>query len=98
MVSQITIVAVPENFPKASPGATYYYPPHDKNGGPGEFVLDSLAPGDYQVFAFDHPEGLEYSNREVLQNYASQAAHVTLSPGQRTQITLELIRTGEVPK
>ena len=62
---------------------------------PTEFHLDGLAPGDYLVFAFDHAEGLEYSNRDVLQSFVSQAAHVTLSPNQRAKVTLELIRTGD---
>ena len=80
---------------KASPGITYWYPSRDKNSPPAEFQLDWLAPGDYLVFAFDHAEGLEYTNRDVLQSYVSQAAHVTLSPNQRAKVTLELIRTRE---
>ena len=74
----------------------YYNPPKDKSAEPADgFMINSLAPGDYLVFAFDHAEGLEYSNPDVLQNYISQATHVTLAPGQRARVTLELIRTGE---
>ena len=58
-------------------------------------MLDSLAPGDYLIFAFDHAEGLAYSNRDVLESYASQAVRVTLSPSQRSKVALELIRTSE---
>jgi hypothetical protein len=90
-----TIVAIPDGFTKALPQLSYYYPPKDNNAAPGEFVIHSLAPGDYQVFAFDHAESIEYANPDVLQNYASQAAHVTLAPNQRAKVTLELIRTGE---
>ena len=72
-----TIVAIPDGFTKALPQLSYYYPPKDNNAAPGEFVIHSLAPGDYQVFAFDHAESIEYANPDVLQNYASQAAHVT---------------------
>jgi Carboxypeptidase regulatory-like domain len=93
--SQVTIVAVPEAASKAAPGITYWYPPRHKNGPPPEFMLDSLAPGSYLIFAFEHAEGLEYSNRDVLESYVSQAAHVTLSPGQRAKVTLELIRIPE---
>ena len=93
--SQVTIVAVPERGSKASPAVTYWYPPRDKSGPPPEFTLDSLAPGDYLIFAFDHAEGLEYSNRDVLESYASQAVRVTLSPSQRSKVALELIRTSE---
>jgi hypothetical protein len=42
----------------------------------------------------DYAEGIEYSNPDALQTYASQAAHVTLSPNQKTQVALDLIRTG----
>jgi hypothetical protein len=93
--SQVTIVAVPANNSKGSPAVTYWYPPRQKNSPVPEFLIDSLAPGDYLVFAFDHAEGLEYGNREVLEGYVSQAAHVSLAPSQRTKVTLELIRTTE---
>ncbi len=89
------IIAVPERLAKASFGITYWYPSRDKNSTPAEFNLDRLAPGDYLVFAFDHAEGLEYTNRDVLQSYVSQAAHVTLSPNQSAKVSLELILTGE---
>src|SRR5580704_3731463 len=90
-----TIVAIPAGLAKAAPQVSYYYPPQGKNSGPGEFTLSSLAPGDYTVLAFDHVEDIEYSNPDVLQNYSSQAAHVTLAPGQRATVTLELVHTGE---
>ncbi len=93
--SQVTIVAVPERASKAAPGITYWSPPRDKSSPPSGFMLDSLAPGDYLVFAFEHAEGLEYSNRDLLESYVSQAAHVTLSPGQRAKVALELIRIPE---
>jgi hypothetical protein len=53
-----------------------------------------LAPGEYLIYAFDS-DRLEYTNPDVLQAYASQAAHVTLSPNQKLQVALELIRTGD---
>ncbi len=90
-----TIVAIPSGLAKAAPQVSYYYPLQGKNSGPGEFTLSSLAPGDYTVLAFDHVEDIEYSNPDVLQNYSSQAAHVTLAPGQRATVTLELVHTGE---
>jgi Carboxypeptidase regulatory-like domain len=90
-----TIVAVPDGLAKAAPQIGYYYPPQDKNSGPGEFTLSSLAPGEYMVLAFDHAEDIEYSNPDILQNYTSQATHVTLAPGQRATVTLELVHTGE---
>jgi hypothetical protein len=90
------VVAIPERVPKASPKLGYYNPPADKSAEPPDgFTINSLAPGDYLVFAFDHAEGVEYANPDVLQNYISQAAHVTLAPGQTAHVKLDLIRTGE---
>ena len=89
-----TVVAIPERLPKATPKMGYYYPPKDKSPESATFfVIDSLAPGDYLVFAFDHAESLEYANPDALQNYVSQATHVTLAPGQQAHVTLDLIRT-----
>jgi hypothetical protein len=58
------------------------------------FSLGGLAPGEYLVFAFDRVEGLEYSNPDVMEAYASQAAHVTLTAGQQTQVQVEVIHAG----
>ena len=93
--SQVTILALSASLPKASPNVAFWYPPPPNTPDASGFSLDGLAPGDYLVFAFDHLDGLEYASRDVLQNYASQAAHVTLTPGQRSKITLDLIRTEE---
>ncbi|HVP50318.1 MAG TPA: hypothetical protein VMT56_03760, partial [Candidatus Bathyarchaeia archaeon] len=94
-ISPVLIVAVPERFSKASPAATYWYPARDKTPGVNEFFLDSLAPGDYLVYAFDQTQGIEFSNRDVMQPFASQATQVTLSAGQRAKVSLPLIRIQE---
>ena len=60
----------------------------------GDFQLE-LAPGEYAVLAFDSIEGLEYMNPEVLRNYFSKAAHVTVRPEQKSSVTLDLIRRQE---
>ena len=95
LVAPVYIVAVQDGVANASPRTTYFYPQRDKNPGAPEFFLDSLAPGDYLVFAFGRAEALEYSNPDVLQNYASQAARITLAPGRRAEVSLELIPAGE---
>jgi len=61
----------------------------------GEFQLEGLAPGDYKVFAFDRLDGLEYSNPEALDQYASKAAQVSLQPNETTTIKVDLIQRGE---
>jgi hypothetical protein len=59
----------------------------------GEFHLQGLAPGDYDVLAFDRVDGIEYQNREALAAYLSHAAHVTLAAAQQGKVTVDLIHT-----
>ncbi len=94
VTTPVTVVAIPDKFVKSALRA-YYYPPRGKSEPNGGFVLDSIAPGDYTIFAFDQADGIEYANPDVLQKYVSQSTHVTLSPNQRAKVTLELIRTTE---
>ena len=94
VTTPVTVVAVPDKFVKSSLRA-YYYPPRDQREPNGGFILDSIAPGDYTIFAFDQADGIEYANPDVLQKYVSQSTHITLSPNQRAKVTLELIRTAE---
>jgi len=61
----------------------------------GEFRAQGIAPGDYEILAFDRLDGIEFRNREVLNAYLSQAAHVTLSANQQAKVTVDLIRTRE---
>jgi hypothetical protein len=37
---------------------------------------------------------MEYSNPDVMEAYASQAAHVTLTAGQQAQVQVEVIHPG----
>ncbi len=82
------VIAVPASAPMQSPRTTYL-------GPDGSFDFLNLAPGDYQVFAFDHLERVEYSDREVLRNYAAKAASVTVSPGSNASITVQPALVGE---
>ncbi len=61
----------------------------------GDFQIDGLAPGEYKVFAFDRLDGLEYSNPDVLSEYASKAAQVSLQPNEKTTVRVDLIPRGE---
>ena len=61
--------------------------------GSGSFHVQGLAPGRYDILAFDRLDGIEYRNREVLAEYLSHAAHVTLSADEQAKVTLDLIRT-----
>lgn len=68
---------------------------HTLPGITDTFNLSGLAPGDYLVFAFDRLDGLEYSNPDVMDAYASQASHVTLTAGQQAQVQVDLIHLGK---
>ncbi len=59
------------------------------------FTINTLAPGDYLLFAFDSTDGLEYTNREALEPYASRAMHVTVGSKGSATATLTLIKRGE---
>ena len=85
--AQATVVAVPEPASKVAAKVAYS---SSQNG----FIFNGAAPGEYLIYAFDYADGIEYSNPDVLQTYASQAAHVTLSPNQKSQVAIDLIRTG----
>ena len=65
------------------------------NGVTTTYMANGLAPGEYLVFGFDHLDKIEYSNPDVLAAYASQAAHVVLSPNQNAQVSLDLIKLGK---
>lgn len=59
------------------------------------FTINTLAPGDYLLFAFDSVDGLEYTNREALEPYASRATHVTVNSKGTATVTLTLIKRGD---
>ncbi|MGA8029539.1 MAG: carboxypeptidase-like regulatory domain-containing protein [Bryobacteraceae bacterium] len=48
----------------------------------------TLAPGSYQVYAFNSLDGLEYANPEVLGGYPSQS--VNLAAGQKAEVAVKL--------
>jgi Carboxypeptidase regulatory-like domain len=54
---------------------------------------ENFAPGAYTFYAFDSLRSVEYSNRKAMEAYSSKATHVTLSPQQTTDVTVDLIRT-----
>jgi hypothetical protein len=60
-----------------------------------ETTLQGLAPGEYSVFAFDRIDQIEYRNPEVLEQYATRAAHVTIMPGNSVEASVEVIHTAE---
>jgi len=83
-----TVLLVPERL---SPS----YIKTTETQGEGSFSFEQVRPGDYLVLAFDRADELEYRNPEVLASYLSNAAHVTVAPGQHAKVNLELIRLGK---
>ena len=61
----------------------------------GHFSVESLAPGNYRVFAFDSLEQVEYSNPQALRQYDFKAVRVSVVPGGSADLSLELIQAGE---
>ena len=61
--------------------------------GSGTFHVQGLAPGRYDILAFDRLDGIEYRNPQALEAYSSHATHVTLSADEQAKVTLDLIRT-----
>jgi len=61
--------------------------------GSGAFQVHGLAPGRYDILAFDRLDGIEYRNPQALDAYLSHATHVTLTADEQAKVTLDLIRT-----
>jgi len=61
-------------------------------GSPFEF--ENLSPGDYSVFAVDRLDNLAYADPEAIEPYLAKATHVTLEPGQKASINLEVLKAG----
>jgi len=77
---------------RSTPRSFPFYVPDGSHEA--QITLDAIAPGEYLLYPFDDPQGVEYSNPEVLRSYSSQATAVTISPGQATKVTAQLIHTG----
>jgi hypothetical protein len=57
--------------------------------------FNRLAPGTYNVFAFDRLDGLEYTNPDALREYASKATQVSLQPNESRSIKVDVIQRGD---
>ena len=83
-VAPASVLLVPDHQPRRT-RLTFAYP-----GNEVQFV--GLAPGEYDVLAFDHVEGFEYTNPEALAPYLSKASHVTLTANGKSEVALDLIK------
>ena len=60
----------------------------DKNN---RYELQGVAPGDYDLFAFDRIEDLEYHDPAFLRTYEDRARHVSLRAHQAESVALDVI-------
>ncbi|HWZ45535.1 MAG TPA: carboxypeptidase-like regulatory domain-containing protein [Candidatus Saccharimonadales bacterium] len=83
-----TVLVTPEFAPAQPPQIV----PTDRNG---HFAVEHLAPGNYQVLAFDALGQIEYSNPQILRQYDSRAVRVSVAAGANADVTVNLIQVGE---
>ena len=62
-----------------------------------QFAFDAIAPGDYELIAFDGIAGLEYRNPEVLAPYRSRAVHMSVARGGEANANVPVMRRGTGP-
>jgi hypothetical protein len=55
------------------------------------YQLEGVAPGDYDLFAFDQIDNLEYHDPSFLRAYEDRARHVSLHANQTESVPLDLI-------
>jgi hypothetical protein len=63
--------------------------------GQAESSMGALAPGRYTAFAFDSANNIEFRNPEVLNQFASQASQVVITPNGTARVSVELIHIPE---
>jgi hypothetical protein len=85
--SSATVLLVPEAGPSKEIRAVV-------TEATGQFRFEQVRPGSYVVLAFDHVEGLEYRNPDVLSSYLSSGIHVTVPETQAVTASPELILFG----
>jgi hypothetical protein len=79
----VTVVLTPDHGPADETKIT--------NTGPdGSFFFSNLAPGNYSVVALDNADGLDYANPDVVNQYSSEATHVSLQPNDRSQVAVQI--------
>jgi hypothetical protein len=66
------------------------------SGSDDKFRLEGMAPGAYRVLAFKNPQPhLPYGDAEAMQAYDAKGQPVQLSPGQKTNVQVQLISSSE---
>jgi hypothetical protein len=79
--SAATLVVYSQEYPRRSILAPIYY---------GNTSVQNLAPGAYQLLALRDASELEYRNPAVMEKYLAHAIPVTLQPGDKAAVRLEI--------
>lgn len=61
----------------------------------GMFGFSGIAPGDYTVVALDRIDDLEYMNPAAMQEYLGRGKRISLQPGEKARVSLDVIRRSE---
>ncbi len=56
----------------------------------GEFTQSGIAPGRYLLIATENAQELEFRNPAAMQKYLGEATEVTLRPGEKTSVRVQL--------
>jgi protocatechuate 3,4-dioxygenase beta subunit len=94
MSSGATVVLVP-NAPRREQSALFKTASTDTSG---HFNIQGIAPGDYQLFAWEDVESGAYQDPEFLKPFESVGEGVTVREGGRESRQLKLIPAESIPK
>ncbi len=61
------------------------------NAARGRFLTQSLAPGDYSVYAFAAGQSIDYRDPGALSQITDYATHVSVSDGERSHATVRVV-------
>jgi hypothetical protein len=59
----------------------------------GKGYVSRISPGDYRILVLDDERQLEYRNPAVMRAYESKGQTVHVTSGQKTQVTVQLIKS-----
>src|SRR5208282_5370069 len=94
-------VAVTENGQAAAGGVVIYSEEYPRRSlvlltdATGAVSAAMLAPGRYQVVAVEDALDLEFRNPAAMEKYLARATGVTLTPGDKVSVQIELQKPGE---
>jgi hypothetical protein len=81
------VVAIPSSGALFPPKTSAYFANEGATGARFQMIL---APGDYTLYAIE-TDGIEYTNPKVMEKYASQGVHVSVSAKEKKEVTLKLV-------